>query len=107
MVCLIIAVIYCKVERRRNRKTRGVRRTSWYLENPTYYLGTSGASGLTDSLPLPNYQSYRESMDIQNANRQAGGLRSWLIGVVMQGGIRVAHSGGTVSGGAGGVDRVG
>ena len=78
VACLIIALIYCQVERRRNQKTRGVRRTSWYLENPTYYLGTSSASGPTGSLPLPTYQSYRESMDIQNANRQAGGLRSWL-----------------------------
>ena len=78
VVCLIIAIIYCKVEHRRNRKTRGVRQTSWYLENPTYYLGTSSASGPTDSLPLPTYQSYRESMSIQNANRQTSGWRSWL-----------------------------
>ena len=79
VVCLIIAVIYCKVEHRRNRKTRRVRQTSWYLENPAYYLGTSSASGPTDSLPLPTYQSYRESMSIQNANRQASGWRSWFI----------------------------
>ena len=78
VVCLVIAIIYCNVDHRRNQKTRGVRRTSWYIENPTYYLGTSSASGPTDFLPLPNYQSYRESMDIQSANRQASGMRSWL-----------------------------
>ena len=78
VLCLILAVIYCKVEYRRNRKTGRVRQTSWYLENPTYYLGTSSASGPTDSMPLPTYQSYRESMSIQNANRQASGWRSWF-----------------------------
>ena len=77
-VCLVLAIIYCQVEHRRNRKARGARRASWYIENPTYYLGTSSTSGPTDSLPLPNYQSYRESMDIQNSNRQASGLRSWF-----------------------------
>ena len=78
VVCLIIAIIYCGVEHRRNRKTRRVRQTSWYLENPTYNLGTSSASGPTGSLPLPTYQSYRESMSIQHANRQASGWRSWF-----------------------------
>ena len=78
VACLIIAVIYCGVDHRRNRKTRRVRQTSWYLENPTYNLGTSSASGPTDSLPLPTYQSYRESMSIQHANRQASGWRSWF-----------------------------
>ena len=77
VLCLILAIIYCQVEHRRNQKARGVRQTSWYLENPTY-MGPSSASGPSDSLPLPNYQSCRESMDIQNANRRAGGLRSWF-----------------------------
>ena len=70
ILSLIVAIICLKVAQNRHRGECRTRRSEFFIENPNFNLRAPDASMANDSgLPLPQYNSYVESLNLQRGNR--------------------------------------